>query len=101
VCKRSIGFSIYCFFREYILDPGYYPIRGMQFFSDSLKDKFISSGGRLLLNNCVKRIITTNHAVKGVCLEDGKEISSRYIISNADAFSTFHRLLDIEMKEKM
>lgn len=106
VLLANIGLSAYeiaalsavVFYREYILDPGYYPIGGMQTFSDILSKKFEKFGGRLMLSSKVKRIVIKNNKVCGVIVKK-RRISSNIVVSNVDATQTFKHLLPIGSKE--
>lgn len=80
-------------FKEFILDPGYYPGQSMQSLPDTLADIFQHHGGRLFLSRKVDRIITEAGKVKAVTA--GQEtIMADIVISNADATKTFQKLLD-------
>ncbi len=50
-------------------------------------------GGRLRLNTGVKEIITADGAAKGVVLESGERLDADIVVSNADALTTYSRLL--------
>lgn len=82
---------------EFLLDGGYYPEGGMQQIPDSLSQQFREFGGELLLSNAVKKIVVQGNKVSGVLLENNREISSRYVISNCDARQTFFTLLGNEV----
>lgn len=81
------------FFREFILDGGYYPIGGMQKFSNALANRFEKLGGTLLLSKKATKIIVHNKIVKGVRIHD-YYIDARFIVSNADAFETYFELVE-------
>jgi len=85
--------------REYVLDPGHYPLGGIQKFPDSLSECFKEAGGQLLLSNRVERIISEEKKVKGVVLADNTKLYSPIIISNADAFQTFQKFLNFKNEE--
>ena len=87
-------------FEEYILDGGYYPKGGVQIFPDALSNQLKKFGGELLLSKEVKKIILKNGAVSGIKLVNGDEISTKYVISNADANLTFSFLLDQDSQER-
>ncbi len=84
-------------FREYILDCGYYPAGGMQTFANCLSRRFVSFGGELRLLTKATGIITKNP--KKVLLASGEEVSTKVVISNADATLTFNNLVDSSCKE--
>src|SRR4030042_5349525 len=72
------------FFREFILDPGYYPKNGMQGFSDSLANEFKRCGGDLLLKKKAKKIYVDRKRVTGVLIDE-RIINTNIVVSNADA----------------
>ncbi len=86
-------------FREYILDPGYYPIGGIQKFPDILMEDFRKSGGNIILSQKVERILVKNNKAMGILLKNGNRINSNYVISNADARETFNKLLNKKTAE--
>ena len=96
---RISAFTAIILFREFILDPGYYPEGGMQNFSDVLAQEFKSNNGDLLLSEKVINIGTANNEVTGVKLNSGEKINSRFVVSNCDAFQTFNTLLKQNTKE--
>jgi phytoene dehydrogenase-like protein len=80
-------------FREFILDGGYYPEGGMQTLSDSFAARFRELGGELRLSCRVKKMKVADSTVKGIIIENGNFIPSKYVISNCDARQTFLNLL--------
>ena len=50
-------------------------------------------GGEISFNTLVKKIIIENGKARGVELEGGEEIRSRYVISSGDGPATFHSLI--------
>jgi len=82
--------------KEFIFDSGYYPKGGMQSFSDAFCKIILESGGSLRLRTLVKEIVTEGKKAKGVILDNGDFISSKFIVSNADATQTFLTLLNIK-----
>lgn len=88
-------------YKDYILDGGYYPNNGMQGFVDILLNKFKNTGGELLLNTEVTKILTENKKVKGIIVDSAQEIKTDVIISNIDVTQTFNKFLsDDTCKEK-
>jgi phytoene dehydrogenase-like protein len=88
------------FYREFILDPGYYPKGGIQSFTNAIAEEFSKLKGELLLSNKVTKILVDNGAVSGVLTENGQQFYSDHIVSNADATSTYRDLLgDANTKE--
>ena len=50
-------------------------------------------GGEISFNTLVKKIVIEGGRARGVVIEGGEEIQSRYVISNGDGYSTFHYLI--------
>lgn len=97
---RASAFASIVFYREFILDPGYYPTGGMQTLATALAKKFEEYKGVLLLNNRVNSLLLKNNQVDGVILEkEDKVIKTKFVISNADATETFTKLLKQNTKE--
>ncbi|MCP4669232.1 MAG: NAD(P)/FAD-dependent oxidoreductase, partial [Deltaproteobacteria bacterium] len=71
---------------------------------EALPRLFVTSykayGGEIRFNALVKRIVVENGKARGVRLEGGGEIRSRYVISNGDARSTFHHLVGEDLLPK-
>ena len=84
-------------FKYFFLDSGYYPKMGMQKFSSSLADTFKKHGGRIILNEEVRKILSTNNSVNGVETKTGRFVSDT-IISNADLWHTMVDLIDSKYK---
>jgi len=80
--------------KEFLLDGGYYPDRGMQALPDALVEILKEHGSELRLSCLVKKIKVKDNKVTGVILETGEYISSKYVISNCDARQTFSKLLE-------
>ncbi len=80
-------------FREYICDPGYYPVGGIQAFPDLLAKRFSEYKGELLLGEEVKSIDCKNGRVTGVRLGSGVFVEADNVVSNADATRTFNKML--------
>ena len=93
------GFAATIFFREFLLDPGYYPTGGMQAMSNCIADRFKSYGGELLLSSVVSEIICEDNHVNGVIIGGKIEIKSKYVVSGIDASQTFKCLLKKQTRE--
>lgn len=92
--------SYVLYFKEFILDGGYYPRGGIQSLPDALVSKFKRNGGMIMLSAKVKRIKVSSGKTEGVLLESGNYIRANYIVSNADAIQTFKYMLDEETLPK-
>ena len=71
----------------------YYPMGGMQAFSDKIAAKFKEYGGTLLTNTPFSKIIIQNGKVGGVELAEGEKVKANEVISNADLKQTFLKLV--------
>ncbi|HBE89075.1 MAG TPA: hypothetical protein DDW67_08060 [Elusimicrobia bacterium] len=72
----------------------YYPAGSSQRLADAMAEELRRKGGELLLGAPVKRIITDGGRARGVELEDGRRFMSDTVVSNADIFATYRRLLE-------
>ena len=88
------------FYREFIMDRGYYPIGGMQAIPNTFVKRLRNFGGKLVLSKKVTKILIANGVVKGVILEDGVKIKARYVVSNAAARQTFFNLIGKEYLDR-
>ncbi|MCX5709262.1 MAG: NAD(P)/FAD-dependent oxidoreductase [Candidatus Omnitrophica bacterium] len=98
--SKISAFVAIVFMREFLLDAGYYPEGGMQSFSNYLVSKFINLKGEIRLSSKVTEIITKFPNVHGIIGEDGKKISSKYVVSCIDANQTFNSLIPSRTSEK-
>jgi phytoene dehydrogenase-like protein len=96
---RISAFTAIVLLREFILDPGYYPLGGMQKFADSLADEFKNHNGVLLFSQKVMKICTKNEEVEGIMTSHGEKINSKIVVSNVDSLQTFKHLLDMPTRE--
>lgn len=71
----------------------WYARGGLNSIADALARIFTESGGTIETSTPVERILVTDGRVRGVRLEDGREIRASHIISNADAVYTYQTLL--------
>ncbi len=81
------------YFKGSVLDGGHHPVGGAQRFSEALKVSFEESGGHLLLGTAVERIEVSSGRVKGVKLEDGRRVTAKIVLSNADVTQTYETLI--------
>ena len=72
---------------------GYYASGGMFSLTDALYRLALKKGVKFSFNLPVEKIITHDKKVKGI-IAGGKEILSDAVISNADVYSTYGKLLD-------
>jgi len=66
----------------------FYPAGGMGYFASNLVKHYETMGGSMKYRSTVKRIIVKKKKVRGVELEDGTILTSRYVISNGDLYKT-------------
>lgn len=78
----------------YLKYGGYYPKGKSQKISNAFVKYIEDKGGRLILKSRVNKILTKDHTAYGVSTEDGKEFTAKVVISNANAFDTFNKMLD-------
>ncbi len=74
----------------------YYPKGGMVAIPEALARIVESQGGEIKLNSPVKKITLRNKTAKGVVLENGEEIASKVVVSNASCIPTYMELVGRE-----
>jgi all-trans-retinol 13,14-reductase len=77
----------------YLSQGGYYPLGRSQAISDALVKFIETRGGKVLLRTSVDGIVTKDHAAVGVRTNDGKVYGGRVVVSNANAYDTFHGMM--------
>jgi phytoene dehydrogenase-like protein len=82
------------------LQGSYRPEKGFIQFPVSLRKKFESLGGNIMVNTEVVKIITENDKATGVELKDGNIILADNIISTADTQVTFDKLVGYDLLQK-
>jgi phytoene dehydrogenase-like protein len=80
----------------YLTDGGYYPRGRSQSISNAMVRFIEARGGKVLLNTRVERILTKEGAAIGVHTSDGHDYLGRAVVSNANAYDTFHKLMEPE-----
>ncbi|MBM3244823.1 MAG: NAD(P)/FAD-dependent oxidoreductase [Candidatus Omnitrophica bacterium] len=93
---KTSAVSSILLFREFLFDPGWYPMGGIQKLPDILVKNIEEYKGRILFSRKVRKIISENSIAKGIILEDGAKIISKIVVSNCDATQTFKKLLNIK-----
>jgi len=91
--SRASALSGVFLFREFVFDGGYYPKGGMQAFCDALVERFREYGGTVSFLTPVTGIDVERGSVKGVFVKGDRFVRCRYVISTADPFQTFGRLV--------
>lgn len=79
---------------SYLQQGGYYPIGRSQKISDALVKFIEDRGGKVKLKTRVEKILTKDHSAYGVRTEDGKEFKGKVVVSNANAYDTFLKMMD-------
>jgi len=77
----------------YLQEGGYYPIGKSQKISDAFVKFIENRGGKVMLKTEVEQILLKNHTAYGVKTSDGKEYKGKVVISNANAYDTFHKMI--------
>lgn len=80
----------------YYLDGGCYPRGGAHAIPETMVRHIRAHGGDVVLRTEVARILVTDGAVRGVRLDDGREVSAGIVVSNADPGVTWGRLVEPE-----
>ncbi len=90
----KLSFLIYTLGMVSYIRFGMAHIRGTsQALSQGFIDAVEDNGGKVWLNNGAKRILTSRGRVSGVVTEDGTEVSTRYVVCNANPFAVALHLL--------
>jgi phytoene desaturase len=79
-----------------LLDGAYRTKAGFIDFSNKLQERYLNLGGELLLNTEVTKILVENDQVKGVCLKNGEEIYSDYVVTTVDTMLAMKQLVGLE-----
>jgi phytoene dehydrogenase-like protein len=69
---------------------------GSQALSNAILDSFLQAGGTVRFNCAAQKILAAGRTVKGVATENGEEISSDYVLSNASTLLTYTDLIGPE-----
>ncbi|MBZ5554524.1 MAG: NAD(P)/FAD-dependent oxidoreductase [Acidobacteriia bacterium] len=79
---------------SYLTGGGFYPKGRSQTISNALVSFIEARGGKVLLSNRVTKILMKDETAYGVSTADGHEYKGKVVVSNANAYDTFHTLLD-------
>jgi all-trans-retinol 13,14-reductase len=77
----------------YLHSGGHYPIGKSQKMSNAFVKFIEDRGGKVMLNSRVEQILTQDHAASGVKTSDGQEYRGKVVVSNANAYDTFHKMI--------
>lgn len=78
----------------YLEEGGYYPIGKSQKMSDAMVKFIEEKGGQVKLRTRVEKILVKDHSAYGVRSSDGKEYTGKVVVSNSNAYDTFHTLME-------
>jgi all-trans-retinol 13,14-reductase len=81
-------------FLGYLTGGGFYPRGRSQDISNALAGIIGKHGGSVLLKASVEKILVKEGKASGVVTSDGTEFKSRVVVSNANPFDTFRRMVD-------
>jgi phytoene dehydrogenase-like protein len=86
---------------SYLIEGGYYPRGRSQTISDAMVKFIEAHGGKVLLDTRVEQILTKDGAAYGVKTADKHEYNGRVVVSNANAWDTFHSMMapDTSLKD--
>lgn len=97
---QASAISSVVLFREFVLDPSYYPEGGMGNFSMVIANRFKELGGELLCGTKCDKILIEEDKVKGVVINGEEVIDTDYVVSCIDASLMFTKMVDIDTKER-
>jgi prolycopene isomerase len=80
-------------FMGYLTGGGFYPRGRSQDISTALATIIERHGGKILLNTRVEKIRVQAGRASGVVTTDGREFTSRVVVSNANPFDTFRKMV--------
>jgi all-trans-retinol 13,14-reductase len=78
----------------YLTEGGYYPKGRSQAISQAFVKIIKAKGGQVELSTPVEKILVKDGAAYGVVTGKGQKITGRVIVSNANAYDTFHSLVE-------
>jgi phytoene desaturase len=79
---------------DFLTEGGYYPRGRSQAISNAFVKFIERRGGKVLLNARVEKILAKDGAAYGVRTAAGQEYRARAVVSNANAYDTFHKMLE-------
>lgn len=80
----------------YLQEGGCYPLGRSQKISSSMVKFIEERGGKVMLQTRVEKILIEGHSAYGVKVEGGKEYTGKVVVSNANAYDTFHNMMNEE-----
>ena len=77
----------------YLKNGSYYIKDRSQSLSDAIAGEIEASGGRVIYDTRVEKILVKNGHVQGVALSEGETLPARAVVSNASALTTFNEMI--------
>jgi all-trans-retinol 13,14-reductase len=94
---RRSSFVIQALIARHYLHGGFYPVGGAWRICDTILPRIRATGGEVFTYARVKEVLVRDGRARGVRMDDGHEIESRCVISDAGAMNTFARLLPADV----
>jgi phytoene dehydrogenase-like protein len=85
---------------EYLKHGGYYPRGKSQRISNAFENYIKEHGGKVITGKSVEKILTKENTAYGVVTGDDKKYTAKAVISNANTFDTFNKMLDNKSSSK-
>ena len=85
---------------SYLQQGGFYPRGRSQTISNALVKFIEGHNGNVLLGKRVSRILVKDETAYGVATADGQEYTGKVVVSNANAYDTFHSLVRTDERLK-
>ena len=74
----------------------YYIKRRSQDLSDALAESIEESGGQIIYEKMIEKIVLKDRAVSGVVTSEGKHLPAKIVVSNTNAITTLNNMLPSE-----
>jgi len=100
ITPKKGSFVIHSLIVRHYLNGGYYPVGGASKIAETIIPQIQEAGGEVFTYANVSQILIENNRAVGVTMDDGTDIRSPIIISNAGAFNTFGKLITTEVAQK-
>jgi all-trans-retinol 13,14-reductase len=78
---------------SYLSEGGYYPRGTCKKITDAFVKFIEDRGGQVMLRTEVDKVLVDDQAATGVQTKDGKRYTARVVISNANAYDTFQKMV--------
>lgn len=90
---RQSSFAMHAFVVRHYLDGGNYPTGSSRSIAETISNQIEKSGGKLVVNAPVEKIIMHNDTAVGVRLTGGDELNADVIISSIGVMNTYENLI--------